>query len=149
MRPVQRVHLAGGRTLTRHDPRTAGRRRSVALTTYRRSGVAVTTPVWIAPAGDVLVLMTGGSTGKVRRLRRDPRVQLQQCSARGRVGPGAPVVHAGAEIVADSGAQQPLLAALTREYRWQLGAAQLVEEVLGADRDRVVLRIRDAGSGAR
>lgn len=123
--------------------RAAGRRRTVALTTYRRSGVAVTTPVWIAPAGDALVVMTGGATGKAKRLRRDPRVLLRECSLRGRIRPGAPVVRGEAELIAEEAQQRPLLRALAGKYGWQLHLVELVERVLGADADRVVLRITD------
>lgn len=123
--------------------RAAGRRRYVALTTFRRSGAAVVTPVWIAPAGDVLVVMTGGATGKAKRLRRDPRVLLQECSARGRVRPGAPVVRGEAQLIEDETGQRPLLDALVAKYTWQWHAVDLVERILGADGDRVVVRIAD------
>lgn len=123
--------------------RAAGRRRYVALTTFRRSGTPVVTPVWIAPAGNALVVMTGGTTGKAKRLRRDPRVRLQECSARGRVRPGAPVVEGEARIVADAAEQRPLLDALARKYGWQLAVVRLVERIAGADAERVVLRITD------
>ncbi|MFD1720026.1 PPOX class F420-dependent oxidoreductase [Amnibacterium endophyticum] len=128
--------------------RAAGRRRYVALTTYRRSGAAVTTPVWVAPAGDALVVMTGGSTGKAKRLRRDPRVRLQECSMRGRVRPGAPVAQGEARLVVDADEQRPLLRALGAKYGWQLRLVEAVERVLGADADRVVLRITDPGGDA-
>lgn len=126
--------------------RATGRRRYVSLTTFRRSGVRVATPVWIAPAGDALVVTTQASTGKVKRLRHDPRVELAECDMRGRVRRGAPVVRGTAELVHDAALQAPLLDAIRRKYGWQYRAVTLVERVLaGEDRgDRVVLRIRDA-----
>lgn len=124
----------------------AGRRRYVALTTFRRSGAAVTTAVWIAPGDDGLVATTGRRTGKAKRLRNDPRVELRECSARGRVRPGAPVVRGRAEIVEDAGEQQRLGAFLLRKYGLQLRLVRAAEHL--AERrgyaGNVILRIRDA-----
>ncbi|MBB2946596.1 hypothetical protein FB565_006364 [Actinoplanes lutulentus] len=58
----------------------------VLLTTFRRDGSAVSTPVWILPApGDELAIWTGEDTGKIKRIRRDNRVTLAPCTVRGRV----------------------------------------------------------------
>jgi len=118
----------------------AGRRRYVSLTTFRRSGVGVSTPVWIAPAGDALTAVTDGSTGKAKRLRNNPAVVIRECDARGRVRPGAVAVDAVVELVTDPAQQQPLLAALERKYGWQLRAYDAVE--------RGVRRIRRSGPGS-
>lgn len=48
----------------------------VALTTYRRSGTPVTTPVWIVRDGGQLVVWTAARSGKVRRLRHTPQLHL-------------------------------------------------------------------------
>lgn len=65
-----------------------GRSSYVLLTTFRRDGRPVPTPVWVAPLdgrdGTRLVLVTEDTTGKVKRLRREPRVLLAPCSVRGR-----------------------------------------------------------------
>ena len=45
-----------------------------SLTTFRRSGERVSTPVWVGRDGGALVVLTLAASGKVRRLRRDPRV---------------------------------------------------------------------------
>lgn len=124
----------------------AGRRRYVSLTTFRRSGAAVATPVWVAPVGDGLVVLTGAATGKAKRLRHDPRVELRECSARGTVRPGAPVVRARAELVTDPQEQDRLLSGHRRKYGLQFRAYRAVERLL-AGKDgagEVVLRIVDA-----
>ena len=36
----------------------------VSLTTFRRSGAAVTTPVWAAPDGESLIVWTRADSGK-------------------------------------------------------------------------------------
>jgi len=61
----------------------------LSLTSYRRDGSAVATPVWfVADAGRLLVV-TGAESGKVKRIRRDPRVTVAPCTGRGSLR-GAP-----------------------------------------------------------
>jgi PPOX class probable F420-dependent enzyme len=79
-----------------------GQEEFVSLTTYRRSGVAVSVAVWIAPAADgtgALLVTTTERSGKVKRLRHDSRVQLRPCDRRGAVPTDAPTLSAEAEIV--------------------------------------------------
>lgn len=123
-----------------------GRRRYMSLTTFRRSGAGVATAVWVAPQGDGLVVTTGAATGKVKRLRREPRVELRECTRTGRVRDGAPVVRARARIVSDEDEQHRLIRPLAAKYRLQYRAVRLVER-LAARRGgagNVVLRITDA-----
>jgi PPOX class probable F420-dependent enzyme len=54
------------------------------LVTFRRDGRGVPTPVWAAPAGGHLYVRTVRRSGKVGRLRRDPRVLVAPCTARGK-----------------------------------------------------------------
>ena len=76
----------------------------VSLTTFRRSGQPVSSPVWIAPAvpddGD-LVVITVDDTGKVKRLRHTPDLELRPCDRRGRVADDAPVFRGTGRIVRD------------------------------------------------
>lgn len=57
----------------------------VSLTTFRRDGTPVPTPVWIVRDGDALLVVTGPESGKVRRIRANPAVTLAPCDVRGRV----------------------------------------------------------------
>jgi PPOX class probable F420-dependent enzyme len=92
----------------------------VSLTTFRRSGVPVATPVWAAPDADALIVWTRADSGKVKRLRHTSRVTVAPCDVRGR-GKG-PVVEGTAEFV-DRDEWPRALAALRRAYgmRFQLG----------------------------
>ena len=61
------------------------------LTTYRRTGDNVGTPVWFVRDGDSILVCTDDPSGKIRRMRRDPRVDVAACSWRGRrLGPDEP-----------------------------------------------------------
>jgi PPOX class probable F420-dependent enzyme len=54
------------------------------LVSFRHGGAAVPTPVWFALDGDRLLVKTENPSGKVRRIRRDSRVQVAPCTLRGR-----------------------------------------------------------------
>jgi len=62
----------------------------------------VSTPVWVAPGipdtGELVVITVGG-TGKVKRLARDPHVEMAACNQRGQVAPGAPTYGGTARVV--------------------------------------------------
>lgn len=76
----------------------------VQLTTFRRDGSPVASPLWAAIDGERLVMWTVTDSWKVKRLRRDSRVVVQACDARGRKLEGAPV-EGTAEILDDAGTQ--------------------------------------------
>jgi PPOX class probable F420-dependent enzyme len=58
------------------------------LVSFRRDGTSVPTPLWFAAAGDVLYARSEADVGKVKRIRRDPRVLVAACDRRGRpLGP--------------------------------------------------------------
>ncbi|WP_410876169.1 PPOX class F420-dependent oxidoreductase [Nocardia sp. A7] len=58
--------------------------RNVLLSTFRKDGTPVGTPVWAVAEGDKLYTVTFLGSWKVKRLRRDPAVTLQPCSLRGK-----------------------------------------------------------------
>lgn len=55
----------------------------VLVTTFRRDGTPVSTPVWVCKDGDALVFSSGRTTGKAKRLRRNDAVELTACDIRG------------------------------------------------------------------
>lgn len=83
------------------------------LTTFRRDGTAVPTPVWVARDGDELLVFTAPNAGKVKRIRRDGAVRVGPCTIRGRAtGPDVP---ARARLLDQSGAERTL-ALIARKY---------------------------------
>ncbi len=72
--------------------------RYVSLTTFRRTGAPVSSPVWIARDADELVVVTVDPSGKLKRLAHTARVELRPCDIRGRVPEGAPT-YAGTAVV--------------------------------------------------
>jgi PPOX class probable F420-dependent enzyme len=57
----------------------------ICLTTFRKSGVAVQTPVWFSEANDKLYVKTRNDSGKYKRIRNNARVQIAPCTVRGKV----------------------------------------------------------------
>jgi uncharacterized protein len=73
------------------------RAKRALLITYRRAGTPVPTPVWAAPAGGALYVRTERGSGKVKRLRHNPRLLVAPCTAAGR--PLGPPLEASATVL--------------------------------------------------
>lgn len=78
----------------------------VLLTTFRKDGTPVPTPVWAARDGDELVVFTAPNAGKVKRIRRDGAVRVGPCTMRGT--PTGPDVAGHARILDRVGADRTL-----------------------------------------
>jgi uncharacterized protein len=57
----------------------------ISLTTFRKNGDAVATPVWFGEDGDRLYIMTRSDMGKTKRVRNNPQVRIAPCTIRGKV----------------------------------------------------------------
>jgi PPOX class probable F420-dependent enzyme len=102
-----------------------GHERFVSLTTFRRSGAPVPTPVWVLPDGAALIVSTPAGAAKLKRIRNDERVTAVACDRRGRVDPSGAVNHR-----------------LLGKYGLEFRAFMAVEWVLKrGNSDRVVIRI--------
>ncbi|WP_029253942.1 PPOX class F420-dependent oxidoreductase [Paraoerskovia marina] len=126
----------------------------LALTTFRRSGEGVATPVWAARDPQVdgaLVVVTDLHSGKVKRLRNNPTITLQPCDARGNVRgetvTGTAVVLDGT-TPADEATRKAAHAALRKKYGWQARALDLASK-FRRKQERTYLRMTlDDGPGA-
>jgi uncharacterized protein len=120
--------------------------RFVSLTTFRRSGEPVSTPVWIGRDGGALVVLTPAGSGKVRRLRHDPRVEIRPCGRFGKVPDGVQPVAATAELREAPADVEQARATIRRTYplesRIVLGIERLAERLRGRPRtERLALLI--------
>ena len=71
--------------------------KTILLTTYKRDGTAVGTPVSIAFDGDRAFFRSYDKAWKTRRLRHNPRVQAAPSTFRGR--PTGPAIGARATLL--------------------------------------------------
>jgi hypothetical protein len=113
----------------------------VRLTTFRRDGTAVSTPVWQAVVDGAMVVITGSDTGKVKRIRHTPRVAVAASDPQGKVRAGAPEYEGRAELVEDPAGARAIGKAVTRRYP-VLGRVLPVLERLRGGRGRIPVGIR-------
>jgi uncharacterized protein len=96
-------------------------RRYISLTTFRSDGTQASTPVWVvSDDGTRLLVWTGASTWKVRRIRSNPDVLVAASGFRGKeMGPR----HQGRARVIHDLDIEPLI---RRKYGWQRRLLDLV-----------------------
>jgi PPOX class probable F420-dependent enzyme len=87
------------------------RRRCLLLTTYRRDGTPVASPVWFVTSQGEVRLWTATSSGKVKRVRHDSRCTIAPCTVFGRVTGGPLAGHARILPTTEAASIQSLLRA--------------------------------------
>jgi PPOX class probable F420-dependent enzyme len=118
------------------------------VTTYRKDGRTVPTPVWVVRDGDTLGVWTVADSGKVKRIRNRGDVLLAPCDVRGnRQGEDVPGF---AEVVGSDVAE--LYRALLRNKYGLVGRLTVLGSRLRRGRHgtvglRITLR-EDAGTAA-
>ena len=115
-------------------------RQYVNLTTFRKDGSPVRTPLWFSEVGGHLYAFTGRNTGKVKRIRNDGGVLVCPCNMRGRpLGPET----AGAARLLPSGESSVAKESLNRKYGLQKRAFGPIQRLLGRG-EEVYLEISPA-----
>jgi uncharacterized protein len=71
--------------------------RYLLLTTFTKDGRPKPTPIWAAPDGDRLLVITEADSWKVKRIRNTPRVTLAVCDMRG--NPKSDAIDATATVL--------------------------------------------------
>ena len=89
-----------------------------------RTGRAVPTPVWFVEDSGTLYVRTGDNSGKVKRIRNNPRVRVMPCDMRG--GPMGEWVEGQARF-ADADETKRVGQLLTRKY----GLQKVMFEIMG------------------
>jgi uncharacterized protein len=92
------VAVLGTRQVPQHAvPAFPGKYLSV--TTFKRDGTPVATPVWFVQDGGRLLIETESTSGKVKRIRHNPEVLVAPCTASGKLR--GDQVSARAEILGE------------------------------------------------
>lgn len=100
------------------DLEELGKARYVSLTTFRKDGTPVATPVWAVSDGTELYVWTRSDAWKVKRIRNSGRVTVTACDVRGRVVEGAPVREGEARLLDEAGLKR-VRGLMSRKYTWQ------------------------------
>ena len=116
--------------------------RFVSLTTFKRSGEGVSTPMWIGRDGVELFVWTPADSWKVKRVQNDPRVLLAPSNRFGKVSDGVSAAEGTAQVVTDAATVQRLEREIRRKYGLEYLLVTLVETILARGRKpRVIVRI--------
>jgi PPOX class probable F420-dependent enzyme len=107
----------------------------LSLTSFRRDGSGVATPMWFVADDGQLVVETDADSYKVKRIRRDPHVRIAVCDARGR--PRGEAIDAQATVLPDS-ERERIERLLARKYR--------IDRFTVLPLYRLVMRLRRRGS---
>ncbi|MFJ9038651.1 PPOX class F420-dependent oxidoreductase [Streptomyces sp. NPDC102406] len=92
------------------------RSKYISLTTYRKDGTPVATPVWhVARDERELLVVTPADSWKVKRLRNDSAVTVAVCTVRGKVAPGAATLTGTARLL-DAAGTEAAQSLLARKY---------------------------------
>jgi PPOX class probable F420-dependent enzyme len=90
-----------------------GKARYALVTTFRKDGRSVATPVWVVADGEGLAIWSYVGAGKVKRIRRNAAVLIGVCDVRGRPhGEQIP----GRAAIFDANGTARVRAALKKKY---------------------------------
>ncbi len=119
-----------------------GAEKFVSLTTFKKDGTAVATPMWVGRDGGQLFFWTPADSWKAKRARNNPRVLLVPCSRGGKVRDGAQQVEGTAEVITDQATVQRLAGEIRRKYGFEFTIVTFIERLLArGQKQRLVLRI--------
>jgi PPOX class probable F420-dependent enzyme len=112
----------------------------VSLRSFKKNGQPVDTPVWFANVDDRLVVFTDGTSYKVKRIRRNPSVEIARCDMRGKLlGPWQPATCRAVEKEPSRVASA--YDALNRKYGWMMRLGTLFSRLAGRASRRLILEI--------
>ncbi|MFN8544925.1 MAG: PPOX class F420-dependent oxidoreductase [Candidatus Binatia bacterium] len=111
----------------------------VSLRSYKRDGSPVDTPVWAAPLEGTLVVFTLRDSFKVKRIRRNPRVQVARCGMFGAVS--GTWRDGTCRIVESPTDEARAYHALDAKYGWQMRLGTLMRRFVGGLEKRMILEI--------
>ncbi|MBO0679025.1 PPOX class F420-dependent oxidoreductase [Mycolicibacterium sp. S2-37] len=116
-----------------------GGEKFVSLTTFKRNGDAVATPLWVIDEAGQLVFWTPAESWKVKRARRDPRVTVVACSRSGKVAPGERTMAGRAQVVEDAAEVSRVQGLFRKKYGLGFLVVTTIERLLRRGRERRVL----------
>ena len=114
----------------------------VSLTTYKKNGDAVATPMWVGRDGDHLFVWTPADSAKIKRVRNDPRVTLVPCGRFGKPNNDAEPVAGTAEVITEPATVRRLAEVIRHKYGLEYWVVTLIERLAArGEKPRAILRI--------
>jgi PPOX class probable F420-dependent enzyme len=96
---------------------TKFRGRYLSLTSYKRDGTAVATPVWFIEQDGRLLVQTDLGSGKVKRIRANPVVSAALCNGMGHLRGEQVKGRAEVLVASEMGRIEDLV---RRKYHWDM-----------------------------
>lgn len=112
---------------------TVEKARCLALTTFKKDGTAVSTPIWFNVIDGKILVTTEAKAWKTKRIANNPQVMFATCTMRGKVI--GPAFFGTARLLASSELPR-VMAAKKRRYF----LARLVQ-LMPSKRDQVAIEI--------
>jgi hypothetical protein len=116
---------------------TLGGQKYISLTTLRRSGAKVATPVWFVQRDGCIYVWAMATSGKVKRPRNNPEVSLAPCKLGGE--PLGPYLEGVATISEDDSSE-----GLNKAFRTKYGLVFSLDKALTrlGGKKRIFVEIR-------
>jgi uncharacterized protein len=119
----------------------------VNLRSFKRDGSPVDTPVWFAVVDGRIVIFTDGTSYKVKRIRRDSRIELARCDVRGKLlGPWLP--GSCRPVEGEPARIAEAYAALNAKYGLLMRLGTVFATLAGRVRRRLILEATMDANGA-
>ena len=115
--------------------------RAILLTTFRRDGSPVGTPIWFVVRNGTIYATTTATSGKVKRIRNTSRVLVAPCTQLGKVT--GPTYEGRARVLTEQEMRE-VLSAIRRRY----GILDLIFSLLNrfqGQNEEVALELTPAG----
>jgi PPOX class probable F420-dependent enzyme len=109
----------------------------INLATYRKTGVSVNTPVWVAAHEGNYYVFSEAKAGKVKRLRNNTKIKIAPCDVRGKIH--GEWIEGNARIVVDQLEINAMYPAFTEKYGLQMRLANFLSRLTGRFDKRAII----------
>jgi PPOX class probable F420-dependent enzyme len=115
----------------------------LSLRSFKKNGQPVDTPVWFAVvAPERFVVFTDGTSYKVKRIRRNPKVEIARCDMRGKLlGSWQPATCRALEKSQEPERVAEAYDALNQKYGFLMRIGTLLATISGRAKRRLILEI--------
>jgi hypothetical protein len=98
----------------------------ISVTTFRKDLAEVSTPTWVVPLeGNRIGFWTSSASGKVKRLRNNPRVSVRVSDPRGRVADTATSYRGTVQLVTSGPDYDAIQSKVRAKYRAMVPISRL------------------------
>jgi PPOX class probable F420-dependent enzyme len=111
----------------------------ISLTTFRKTGEAVITPVWFAESKGTIYVETGVDAGKIKRIRHTERVTLAACTLSGKITGSE--IEGRARMLSESEEIDMAKAAMAKKYGLTRGIYYFILNTIGTIRRKPQMNV--------